>query len=209
MILEDLNANKWQLLKLIAKKPKSPKELSELTGYTISNISQQLKLLEAQGYLTRKRMDTGVGGRKGKDVRILYQMKEQKTYLLSIGKTTKLKQLKTDEKTEYVLNVLVNDAPLVPLLKLFCKHEDTIKHIDSLYFIETISHEIHLFVVSENIEYFRANSKLKIGNDTLVFWSHTKQEVLEGLRQKEKYFQEKIEKMKKLYDKNDFIEGLQ
>ena len=63
---------KWELLRLLAEKPRSPKELAEITHTTIANISQQLRLLETAGIIVGERKR---GEGKGKP-QTVYKLKE-------------------------------------------------------------------------------------------------------------------------------------
>src|SRR3989338_3116884 len=80
---------KWQILSLLTKNTYSPLQLAELTKTTISNISQQLKLLEAYHLVKR----TKISNRDKGKPRVAYSLTDDYAYLISIAKDFASKKL--------------------------------------------------------------------------------------------------------------------
>ncbi|MFT4261044.1 MAG: ArsR family transcriptional regulator [Candidatus Woesearchaeota archaeon] len=203
MILEDLTITKWDIIKELSKKPSGPKELAEKIGSTTSNISQQLKLLEAQGYLNKKRIDQGKGSRKKNAARIIYSINQNKTYIVNLGLNTKIKEIQQTTHNNLIINLILNDLDINPILKFYLNHKKLFEKVDALLYLETKNNETHLLVITDQIQEFREKNSLELEDSKIIFWSHTLQEIKEGIQKKEEYFVEKIKKSKILYDKNN------
>jgi len=50
-----LSSARWDILKIISEKPSSPIQIAEKLNTTVSHVSQQLRLLEAAGLVTKKK----------------------------------------------------------------------------------------------------------------------------------------------------------
>ncbi len=77
-----LVASKWEILRFLAEKPASPLEISEKLGTTVSYVSQQLKILDAAGLISKKK--TGFI-EKGKP-RNLFTIKKEVAHLAILTK---------------------------------------------------------------------------------------------------------------------------
>lgn len=58
-----LTGTKWDILESLAKKPSSPLMLAKQLCTSIANISQQLRLLQAAGLVTRQKTGAGKPGK--------------------------------------------------------------------------------------------------------------------------------------------------
>jgi len=204
----EIAGSKWQILKILSKYPQTPKQLADRLGTTIANMSQQLKLLEAYGFLKKTRADKGQFGRKNKDLRILYTLVKSKTWLTVVGPgNVKKKELKSNAESTLLVNLLLIDTKdEVPYLLNFFLNNVIVDHIDGAYFIKSDEKEIHLFIVTKKLEHFReSKSALKVkykGEErTIRFWSHTIEEIKTGLVNKEDYFVKTVSELVPVYEK--------
>ena len=208
----DLTDTKWSLLKELEKGPLSPKELSDLTNTSIANTSQQLKLLEAQGFL-KKIKNKGINARKNRDARILYSIAKQKVWVSKIDKNrVDRKELKNVD--EYLLNLLLCDIKDVRhVAKFFLDREDLAEKIKCLYYLQTLNQEIHFLIVTNDLEFFRKDNhsfdvffeKKKV---TMKFWSHSLEELRRGLKNNEFYFVDLVKRVQPIKCEDESVREL-
>lgn len=67
-----LTTAKWEILRILSHRPSSPLEIAKTLQTTIANVSQQLRLLEAAGLVTRNRVPNSQAGKP----RALYSITE-------------------------------------------------------------------------------------------------------------------------------------
>jgi len=205
----EISGAKWEILETVAKEPISPKGLAKILGSTQANMSQQLKLLEAYGYVKKKRVDKGPGSRKKNDSRIVYSLSKN---LISVTKihplNIKKEEIRLTPLNQFLANIMLCDIKegSEELLELYITRKDLFKDIDVLFYLRTESKEIHLLVVTENLDKFRGdNSTIDLSNGEgglkLRFWSHTIQDMKKGISKQEKYFVEQMKIAKFLYEK--------
>lgn len=204
----EIAGSKWQILKILSKYPQTPKQLAERLGTTIANMSQQLKLLEAYGFLKKARADKGPNSRKTKDLRVVYSLIKGKTWLINVSPgNVKRKELKTTPETAMLVNLLLLDLKDEhPFVLNFFLNSPLVEHIDSAYHLKSEKQEINILIITKKLEHFReAKSSLKIKykneEKTIRFWSHTLQEIKEGLSRKEEYFQSIVSQAELIYEK--------
>lgn len=212
--LSEIQGVKWLIIKELAVGSRTPKELAQKLSTTIANVSQQLKLLEAFGYVNKKRTDAGPGGRKKGDRRITYSLKVQKAILYSIrpGQVAK-KKIKDTLLNQLMQNVLLGDfgEDSKYLLKLFIDQQAYFSLINTAYYIDTKGENVvNLLIITEHLDEFRSKKpKIEIEIDgkkkSIVFWSHTSNEILNGVKNGEKYYLDHVKNArilfsKKLYD---------
>lgn len=188
----EFSETKWSLLKQLEKEPLSPKELADLTNTSIANASQQLKLLEAQGFL-KKIKNKGTNSRHKRDARILYSLSKQTTWLTQISKE-KVERKELKNADTLLLNLLLCDIKNIKqVVKFFLEREDLLKHIQCLYYLHSINQEVHFVIITENLDFFRKENhsfESVFDNKKIIikFWSHSVNEFEEGLNKKEEYF---------------------
>lgn len=205
---EQITGTKWDIIEQLSKETLSPKELSEKLNTTIANVSQQLKLLEAYGYLKKKKTDQGKGSRKQTDRRTLYSLAKTTTTITNIQQSnTKRAEVKTHPLHQLMINLLLLDQKenAEPILELYMAHKDLVEKIDAIYLVEQKHEETHLLIITDNTNIFRVEKsrlELVIGQKkhVIVFWSHTLVEFIEGLRRQESYFLNQWKKAKLLLE---------
>ena len=95
--------SKWEILSELSKNPKSPLELANIFKTSVANISQQLRLMEAAGVISKTKLSNF---EKGKP-RTHYNIKEDILYFVRLGKNISSKQvLKKDLTNVFLFNVL-------------------------------------------------------------------------------------------------------
>src|SRR3989338_4809580 len=83
MDLETLfTEQKWNILHHLSAGGQSPLQLAKLTNTTISNISQQLKLLEAASLVKKKKVQNRDKGKP----RSVYYLSDDFAYLISLSR---------------------------------------------------------------------------------------------------------------------------
>jgi len=188
----ELTETKWALLKELEQGPLSPKELADLTNTSIANASQQLKLLEAQGYL-KKIKKKGVNSRQDRDARVLYGLSKSKIWITKIGQD-KVARKEFRNADNFFINLLFCDIKeLIHVVKFFIEREDIFKKMQCLYYLQTINQEIHFLIITDELDFFRKDNhsfEVKYQNKSVIikFWSHSSSEFKHSLEKEESYF---------------------
>ncbi|MFP4568207.1 MAG: MarR family transcriptional regulator [Candidatus Woesearchaeota archaeon] len=188
----ELTETKWALLKELERGPLSPKELATLTDTSIANTSQQLKLLEAQGFLKRVK-NKGVKAREIRDVRILYSISKPKILLTKISKDFVNRQ-EVKNVDDFFVNLLLCDLKeLKHILKFFFDRSDLFDKIKCMFYLQTLSNEVHFLIITDELDFFRKDNhsfEVIYNNKKLIikFWSHSFDELKKGLDSKEIYY---------------------
>lgn len=206
----ELAGSKWQILQALSTSSLSPKQMADKLGTTIANVSQQLRLLEAKGYLKKERTDKGKGARKEKDVRVSYSLVKNRIFLTSIHPlSVERKEIRTNQDNSFYTNVLIQEFKLETnyLFKFYLDHEALFKYIDALFYLKMEGDEINLIVLTEDVSHFRGQKSILdvvvAGKKASIkFWSHTVQEIKEGFGRNEKYFLDLMAKPVLLYEKS-------
>lgn len=76
-----LTSSKWAILEEIAKEGQSPLQLSKKLNTSVANISQQLRLLEVAGIVTKQRLRQRERGKP----RVVYSLKEDMAYIVHLA----------------------------------------------------------------------------------------------------------------------------
>lgn len=188
----ELTETKWSLIQQLESEPLSPKELAELTNTSIANTSQQLRLLEAQGFL-KKIKKKGNNTRQERDARILYSIAKPKIWITKISKEHVVKkELKNHD--DFLLNLSLCDLKETRhIVKFFLENEALLKKIKCMYYLQTINQETHFLIITDELDFFRKdNHFFEVTYDnkkiTIKFWSHSLNEIKKGLNNNEQYF---------------------
>lgn len=152
MELESLfTGSKWDIIKELAKEPRTPLELSSILSTSSPNISQQLRLLELAELIKKVRIKGTVKGRP----ETRYSLTRNFSYLICINNNmTDKKILEMKDFHSVILNVwfLQNHEMHYYLEKFFWLHEDIFKSSEFIGFIGQSEGEIELMVISKNPE---------------------------------------------------------
>lgn len=163
-------AAKWDMLKALEAKSKSPFELAEHSNTSVSNVSQSLRLLEMAGIVRSER----VGNRDKGQPRVLYSLAGNSAYLIvtAMGFVQK-KQLVLDEYKKIVMKIWFyeNESWHPYLLRAVNDLLGDLDKINGLYLDKKSVSEIKLLVVpgkgakkeykDTNIEVSGASRKIK------------------------------------------------
>lgn len=129
---EFLTGPRWQILDLIIDEPSSPVKISEKINTSVAYVSQQLKLLEAAGIVTKTRTKASVAG----EPRIIYSIKEDVIFITSLIKGfPEKKKISPTTKQQIILKIwMLDDDDLEYLTeKLFWKIESNLEDIEEIY----------------------------------------------------------------------------
>lgn len=206
----DLTETQWSLLKALEQEPLSPKEIAGLSGTSIANASQQLKFLEAKGYL-KKVKQKGALARQSRDARVLYGLSKSKVWLTGIGKN---RVDCVSLKDNFLVNLLFCDfREVLPVAKFFLSRDDLFDRFDCLFFLHSLNNEIHFLVVSDDLGFFRDGNhsfSVSFQNKDFVikFWSHSFLELSKGLANKEAYFVDLVTKSSPVICERENIKNL-
>ncbi|MCF7900924.1 hypothetical protein K9L67_01730, partial [Candidatus Woesearchaeota archaeon] len=164
--------------------------------------------------LKKNRVDKGPGGRKKQDRRIAYNINKEQNMLVSLNASnTCIKQIKDAPVTQIFLNCIQNDLQehIENFIKLYCATD--VSDLIGAYFIEGTEKDLHILVITNNVQKYRDNSKLIVDvqnkKKMVSFWSHSPVEFREGLEKKEEYFLDKEKKALLVLGKplKDALEG--
>ena len=118
-----------------------------------------------------------------------------------------LRNIPSTNIDKYRLSSLMtnHNEDLYFLQKLYYTHENFFHIIQAAGIIDSNEHEIHLFIIGKDIEQIRQEKSSitmtsPIGQTkTFILWTHTKEEVENGLKNKEIYFIEKIKQSEPIW----------
>jgi len=192
-----LASPRWEILKIIAETPTSPVEIAKKLNTTVSYISQQLKLLDAAGIVTKKR--TGAYER-GKP-RMLFSISKDMLYLTALTTDFSSKKLLyVQDYHKIILKIWTLDNPALHYYveKFFWKIEDDLDDIEGI-FVETIDILPKIIVVSES-------KKLKSKIESFIKKFDKKLDYL--LVSKTQFKKVITENLISLHDSNDFLKKM-
>jgi predicted transcriptional regulator len=210
---EILSSNKWAIIEAIAEKHQSPTELSEKTGTSLSNITQQLKLLEAYEIVKK---DKSTENKYAGKPRSVYSINSNHAYAAIVydGKAEK-KSFELEGPLRTLFNILmtVPKDDILLMVRFHIKHEDMLKKCKAIGFIKSLKESIELFLITDHVDEMRtkfSNIFLDDGHGKtkkIINWTHNEFEVGDGLNKKDKYYMEMMKNIKILHDPNDIIRG--
>jgi len=103
-------ATKWDILKILEKRPHSPIEIANTLKASIANVSQQLRLLELAGIVASERVPNRDKGQP----RVLYRIAGDLSYLIATsGDFVGKKRVRLSEMNKIVLRIWFIDDPSV------------------------------------------------------------------------------------------------
>jgi hypothetical protein len=198
-------SNRWNLLKEIAECPQSPSDLALKTNTSLSNITQQLKLLEAYKIIRKEKSEEKNAGKP----RTIYYLNVEIAYsiILKNGKAER-KLFYIDNNNIMFFNIMFNMNPedLMFILKFSFKYEEVLKKCKAIGFLKSSRDSIELFLVTDYLEEIRSKfSNIFIDDHNgktkkIINWSHNEFEINDGLGRKDKYFMDMIKNVQAIHD---------
>ena len=188
--------SRWQLLEALAKKPQSTSELAEKLQTSQANTSQQLKQLELAGIIKRRRAP------EKKRVHYVYEIPQEYTYLISLAPGRAQKSVVEHKDHRQLILTLLSHEHAIPLTTFLLCLPD--------YFNKSLAIGVlkrpnpQLFILTEHVDEFRTNSNIEVqtiqGEAKIAIWSHSANEVAQGLKNNDQYFYDSLQQTSIVYD---------
>ena len=200
--------SKWRIIKEIARKNQSPAEIAQKLNTSIANINQQIKLLEAYGFLKKEKQ---VISKKPGKPKTVYSIAKDIAYVLGINnELAEKKQVKINLDTQFMINLLLLDLKdeVYFLGKFYFNYEKIFRDAELVAFYKSDENNIELFIISEKLEDLRTKYANVVIEDLnkksrkIVLWSHTLTEIEQGLANKEKHFTDLVKNSQTISDFN-------
>ncbi len=203
-------STKWVLLKELAEKPQSPSELAEKTQTSLSNIVQQLKLLEAYGIVKKEKAEPTNSNGKPKMIYSISKPLIQVVFLKD-GKAEK-GIFKTNIIIDSFMNLLfASTEDIYFIAKFLFQNEEVLKKCKSIALFKSTKDSIELFLITDHIGDIRTKFSNTFIQDLfgktkkIVNWTHNEHEIKEGLHRKDKYFVDMIKNSKSIQDNSGIL----
>jgi DNA-binding transcriptional ArsR family regulator len=195
-----LTGTRWKIIATLAEGQKALSQIATATETSLPNISQQAKLLEAYGIIKAQPEKKSVPGKP----KLNYSLAKQQVFiaLAKSGMACK-KSIVLDPITELMLNILFweKKEDRYCLQKFYWQQEAYVNECSAIAVTSSNDEEIHLLVIAEQekLEQLRKEfSKIEITcpqgkKKKIISWTHSMEELLEGLEKKEEYYEKLIE----------------
>jgi DNA-binding HxlR family transcriptional regulator len=210
---EIFSNNKWLILKEIAEAPQSPSDLALKTNTSLSNITQQLKLLEAYRLVRKEKSEEKSSGKP----RTIYYINTELVYsvILRNGKAER-KLFMIDNANSLFFNIIfsMNQEDLTFMLKFSFKYEDILKKCKAIGFLKSTKDSIELFLITDHLDEIRSKFSNIFVDDhhgktkKIINWSHNEFEVNDGLTRKDKYYMDMIKNVQIIHDPNSILRNI-
>ena len=210
IIPEVFSSNKWNILKEIALLPQAPSDLALKTNTSLSNIIQQLKLLEAYDIVRKEKSEEKNSGKP----RTIYYLNCEIVYtaILKDGKAER-KIFNIDSSNDMFFNVLfsMNSDDLMFALKFGFKYEEVLKKCKAIGFLKSTKDSIELFLITDHLDEIRSKFSNIFVDDhhgkakKIVNWSHNEFEISDGLHRKDKYFMDMTKNVQIIHDPQNIL----
>lgn len=213
---ESLTNARWKILEALGKAERAASDIAAEEKLGLANVTQQLKLLEAYGFI--KRSDATPPKQPGKPKRT-YRLAQERGFIATIAAGGVMKHAFTlDEHHAVVLALLSyekNDDHYF-LEKYLLTTEELVLTCTAIAIIDSTQKEIHLLVLAtpETLDDLRKRfSKTVIKNvegreKNIVTWIHSEEEFREGLRRKDAYYARMLAKPHLLLDRAGVLRKL-
>ncbi len=204
-----LDNTRWRILETLADGKRTTTEIAAAAKTSLPNVSQQARLLAAQGLIRQEREERAAPGKP----RTAYALSKELAHLALVrrgfvGKKT----LALDPFHAAVLNIWFCDRTEdhYYLQKFFWQNEEYIQECDAIGVIESKGDELHLLVIAapEKLETLRKRfSKVEVSSPTaekrksVISWTHSLEEIRDGLSRKEEYFRNLTKKVHVILDR--------
>ena len=136
-------ATKWDLLKLLEHDEKTIQELAQETNTSQQNISQQLKLLELAGIITKTQTRREAAK---------YTIGQNSCYVISTSNSfVEKKHIPLETRRQIILRIwFLEDKELREYAeRAFWKIEEELPNIQALYIDHTSNQPIHFYVLAK------------------------------------------------------------
>jgi DNA-binding MarR family transcriptional regulator len=206
---ELLREGKWAILREIALEPSSATEIAESLKTSTSNITQQLKILEAYKFVTKeKNKEKNIGKPK-----IIYSLNQESAYVavLSNGMAEK-SNIKLDGFNKSLFSIIMlapDDAFFI--LKFMFKNEELLKKCKGIAYLRSTREAVELFLLTDHVDEIRSkfsnlfiediNGKTK----KIINWTHSEFEIKDGLNRKDKYFMDMLKNIRVIHDPHQIL----
>ena len=200
---------RWEIIKQLSRKPKSMTKIAEEINTSVANVGQQLKLLEAYNFVSKvKKSSTGKPGKPTSE----YMLKKDFLYIGYIRKgLAKRKSIDVQDPMHQLLtNTLFLDKTEDQyfVMKALLDNEELLEKCDSISLLKSEHDKLELLLITKHVdkirkEYSNFTIKGKKGSKKIICWTHSPEEIDEGLDKKEKYFTEIIKRFIVLFDPNN------
>jgi DNA-binding MarR family transcriptional regulator len=214
-----LTNSRWSILEALADGNHAMSEIAAATGTSLPNVSQQVRLLEA--YDLVKALHEEKEG-KGKP-KTIYRLNKSLAHVAMVRPgLVGMKTVTLDPFHAAMLNVWFLDRveDHYFLQKFLWQAEELVRESDALAVIDAKSEEIHLLVLApeERLEKIRKKySKVVVSSadgekeKAVISWSHSAEELREGLAKREAYFVNLVKRPHIIYERNgalqEFLKG--
>lgn len=203
-------SNKWNILKELAEKPQSPSDLALKTGTSLSNITQQLKLLEAYKIVRKEKSEEKNAGKP----RTIYYLNTEISYAIILKEgMAERKLFYIDNNNEMLFDIIfgMNPDDLIFILKFSFKYEEVLKKCKAIGFLKSTRDSIELFLITDHLDEIRSKFSNVFIDDhhgrtkKIINWSHNEFEINDGLHRKDKYFMDMIKNVQIIHDPNSIL----
>jgi len=186
-----LQNSRWQVLKAITQSHTSASEIAKVINTSIPNVTQQLKLLEAYGIVAfDKEKKEGLG-----KPRQLYKLtKPVASIALARDGMAKQKFFQPCWEQALILSSTFIKSPQEQfcLLKFLFNNEEILQKCGVAY-VKSSSEEIEIFLLTELLDEIRkkySSGNVECGGKKfkVVAWTHSFEEVKDGLARDDKHF---------------------
>ncbi len=195
--------SKWNILQAVATGNKSAAGIAKAAKTSLPNVTQQLKLMEAYGFLdtTKEAKETF-----GKPKRLFTLKRPAVQLSLAKHRFAETQIYHPTDIQSMILSVLFlkNQRDQVALLKYLLTADDIMQHC-GVAFLKTGDNEIEILLLTDKIDeirqkYSSINMYAEGKEVRIVAWTHGVQEIKDGLTRKDHYYEQLIKNPFVLYD---------
>jgi predicted transcriptional regulator len=215
---ELLSGSRWEIIKELSRGEKSAVELAKKTNQSTANITVQLKLMEAQGFIKKTLPEQKEKRKAGKPKKPYALCQNLATMCIIKPGITERKTIRLKDADDFHA-LMCTTFFVVPtehhysILK-YLMDAELLRRAELIALIDSNEREAELFIITEKVhelreKYSNASIETPEGKTKkIISWTHSKQEVEEGLGRKEEYFINLVQKSKVLLDKRELLEEL-
>ncbi|MBN2368329.1 winged helix-turn-helix transcriptional regulator [Candidatus Woesearchaeota archaeon] len=203
--------SKWRILSELFQKSLSPTELAEKTGTSTANVSTQMRLLEALGYVREEK----VADYKKGDARKRFMLDRQFAYVTFRSRCAIGKRMFTlDDELSPIFNVIMINNPDMSfiMLKILCQNEELLQDAVAYGYIGLKNDVIELLVIHEDHEHARQLNQASVSRRGKTYkidaHLHTKEAFDRGIKNKDEYFLNALKKVVVISDRTGFLMDL-